>query len=196
MSLWFKAADAGLTSAAVFPEIGGYAAPPVLLNGTGSNGWHAIVKLPAGITPGRHEIRMRVRGSAYSNPVRIGVDVDEEEPTRRTVATSADSGFRIEGATDGKTWDPYRVHHGPDACISLWVHGLPDECRAADVRVRLGGNDLPCVFLSEPDPAGLRQVNALLPLGLEPGKLDVNVTVGDVVTPPIEVEILPGISPA
>ena len=169
-----------------------YAARPVQVFASGGDGWHAIFKLPCGIAAGWSAVRVRVPGSAFSNPVRIGVDVSEEERQRRTLATPGGAEIRIEIVADGKTWERNQVRTRQDACISLWVRGMPEGCHAADVLVRLGGNDLPCIFLSEPDPAGLRQVNALLPPGLAPGQVDVNLVVAESVTAPVGVEVVAG----
>jgi tRNA (mo5U34)-methyltransferase len=190
VSVWFKAAGAALGPDDVFAEIGGYAARPVQVLASGGDGWHAIFKLPSGIEAGWRDVRLRVPSSACSNTVRIGVDVSEEERRRRAEPTPGSTEIQIEIVADGKTWERNQVRVRQDACISLWVRGMPAECRAADVLVRLGGHDLPCIFLSEPDPAGLRQVNALLPPGLAPASLSVNLVLGGVVSPPAPVEIV------
>ena len=192
VSVWFKAASPALGPDEVFAEIGGYAARPVQVHTSGGDGWHAICKLPPGIAAGWRDVRVRVPESAFSNTVRIGVDVSEEERRQRTLATPGSAEIRIEIVADGKTWERNQVRTRQDASISLWVRGIPESCRAADVLVRLGGDDLPCIFLSGPDPAGLRQVNALLPPGLAPGKVDVNLVVGENVTTPVGVEVVAG----
>jgi tRNA (mo5U34)-methyltransferase len=190
VSVWFKAAGEALGPDEVFAEIGAYAARPVQVFSSGGDGWHAIFKLPCGIAADWSGLRLRVPGSAFSNPVRIGVDVSEEERQRRTLATPGGAEIRIEIVADGKTWERNQVRTRQDACISLWVRGMPEGSRADGVLVRLGGNDLPCIFLSEPDPAGLRQVNALLPPGLAPGRMNVNLVMGDVVSAPAIVEVV------
>ena len=131
-----------------------------------------------------------MRESAYSNTVRLGIDVSAKELDRRAQASGNDLEFRIEGTTDGKTWEPNMVRIGPDACVSLWVRGLPGGLGTRDVNVRINGRELPSVFVSEPDTNGLRQVNALLPVGLTPGAVDINVAVEDLVTSPVQVELV------
>jgi tRNA (mo5U34)-methyltransferase len=192
VSVWFKAAAPTLDAGDVFAEIGGYAARPVDVRASGGDGWHAIVKLPPGIAAGWCGVRVRVAGSAFSNTVRIGVDVEEDDATAHSRPASDAAGIQIEIVADGKTWERNRVHARQEACVSLWVRGVPDGCREADVVVRLGGHELPCIFLSEPDPAGLRQVNALLPPGLPPATVDVSLVVGSAVSAPAVVEIIAG----
>ena len=190
MSIWFKSSQKKLADSDVFPEIGEYGARPSLVLNTGRDGWHAVVKVPPGLSPGWHDVKIRVRDSAYSNIVRIGVGVPTSERHQRDVATE-ESQVEIKSVADGKTWEPNHVRSGPGACISLWVLGLPAVCSAADVIVRLAGNDLPSMFVSELDAKGLRQINVLLPAGLHAGKTSVNVAVGAIVSEPVYIEIVP-----
>lgn len=190
VSIWFKAGDSDLNESDVFPEIGPYGVRPVFVRCSGGDGWHAIVKLPVGLPRGWTDVRMRVRDSDYSNTVVIGVSVTEDERRERTLATGGDDPLTIEIVADGKTWERNQVRKVVDACISLWVRGLPGNCELRDVSIRINGCDLASVFISEPDPAGLRQVNALLPSGLEPGSVEVNVCTSDATSPPVRVDIV------
>ena len=180
VSIWFKTGEDQLSCDDIFPEfVGpeiGYASRPVIVHATGGDGWHANCKLPTRLDPGWYEARLRVRNSPFSNAVRIGVDVPTaQEPA----AVSASSEVAIRLVTDGRNWDRYRVSCGADACVSLWVAGLPDPCERAHVRVRLNGADLPAVFVSSHDREGLSQVNALLPAGLPPGPASIAVVFGE-----------------
>jgi uncharacterized protein (TIGR03437 family) len=58
------------------------------------------------------------------------------------------------------------------------------------VIVRVNGNDLPSLFVSEADSSGVRQINAAIPAGLPTGKTSVNIAVGTSVSEPASVEIL------
>jgi tRNA (mo5U34)-methyltransferase len=191
VSLWFKTEQVGLTENDVFPEAGEFGARPVVIHNVGGDGWLVVFKLPPGVMPGWTPVRLRVRDSAYSNSVRLGIDVSAEELRRRTQASGNDAEFRIEGATDGKTWEPNIVRIGSDACVSVWVRGLAHR-HSDNVVMRINGRELPSVFISEPDSVGLRQVNALLPAGLPPGRVDINLAAGDSVTPPVQVSIVSG----
>ena len=189
VSIWFKSSERKLGDSDVFPQVGEYGSHPALVHNTGQDGWHAVVKLPPGLSPGWHEVRIRVRDSAFSNTVRIGVGVPPSE--RHRPGTTVENGFEIKSVADGRTWERNLVRMRPDASISLWVLGLPPECGASDVIVRLSGNDLPSLFVSEPDPAGLRQINALVPSGLRAGKTFVSVAVGSSIAEPVHLEIVP-----
>ena len=54
---------------------------------------------------------------------------------------------------------------------------------------RLNGTDLPATFLSEPDREGLRQVNALLPSGLEPGEAEVRLAFREAESAPVSIRL-------
>jgi len=187
VSLWFKTGQEGLTCDEVFPEIGGYGSRPVIVHPTGGDGWHANCKLPTRLDPGWYETKLRVRGSAYSNSVRIGVDVPAEEKSGPE-AGSPEVAIRL--VTDGRSWERYRVNVGVDACVSLWVAGLPDPCDRAQVRVRLNGADLPAVFVSSHDREGMSQVNALLPAGMAPGRGSIVLVFGDRLSEAVELELV------
>jgi SAM-dependent methyltransferase len=176
VSLWFKTGEQQLACDEVFPEIGGYGTRPVIVHSTGGDGWHANCKLPTRLDPGWYDARLRVRGSECSNSVRIGVDVPAAAAAA-AVVTSPDVSIRL--VTDGKSWERYRVSVGRDACVSLWVAGLPDVCDRANVRVRLNGADLPAIYVSSHDRDGLSQVNALLPAGLQAGPASISLIFGE-----------------
>ena len=188
VSLWFKTGQERLTCDEVFPEIGGYGSRPVIVHPTGGDGWHANCKLPTRLDPGWYETRLRVRNSASSNAVRIGVDVAGTQAGMPVPQGSAELAIRL--VTDGRSWERYRVNVGPDACVSLWVAGLPDLCDRAHVRVRLNGADLPAVFVSSHDREGLSQVNALLPAGMAPGHGSVVLIFGASQSEAVELELV------
>jgi tRNA (mo5U34)-methyltransferase len=187
VSLWFKTVQEGLSCDDVYPQIGPYATHPVIVHATGGDGWHANCKLPPGLDPGWYDTRLRIRDSAWSNPVRIGVDIPEGERRHATVA-SGDLSIRL--VTDGRTWERYKVHVGMDSCVSLWASGLPEDCDRSQVRVRLNGTDMPAVFVSAPDAEGASQVNALLPCRMHPGPASIVLVSGEVESPPVEVQLV------
>ena len=188
VALWFKSGRAGLTKADVFPRIGPYGSHPVFLENTGGDGWQVNCKLPPGLAPGWHPATLRTTESAWANPVRIPVDLSAAE--RRQPPPNAASEIRIAIATDGKTWERNLVHTGLGSCISLWVAGLPEGAGKEDVAVWLDGDELPAIFLSEPDPQGLRQVNAMLPTGAQPGDYAVSAGCAGAVSLPVPVRLV------
>ena len=136
------------------------------------------------------------RGSPWGNSVRIAVDLSPEQRRQRPACTEA-SDIRIAIVTDGKTWERNLVqvgahsgvHAGLESCISLWVSGLPQSATRESIAVWLDGDDLPAVYLSEPDAEGLRQINAMLPSGAHPGDYVVAVAFQDIVSESVPVRL-------
>ena len=188
VSLWFSSAEDALIADNVFPEVGSYGSRPVKVVGAGHGGWEAVFKLPPGLQPGWHPVRLRVRDGAWSKPILLGLDVSEAQRRERTVP-SGEHAIQIDSATDGQTWERNLVRMGTDPSIALWVRGLAG-LSIDDVRVRLDGWDVPAAFISQPDANGLSQVNAMLPHGTPAGTTAVNVATGDSVSAPVRVEIV------
>jgi uncharacterized protein (TIGR03437 family) len=67
------------------------------------------------------------------------------------------------------------------------VKGLPPEATLADVRIRLNGSDLPATWLAPPEDA--RQINALLPAGMQSGRALVAVVFNNSETNAIAIEL-------
>jgi tRNA (mo5U34)-methyltransferase len=188
VAIWFQSARAGLTAADVFPRIGPYGSHPVFLQNTGGDVWQVNSKLPPGLTPGWHPVTLCTKNSAWGNAVRIGVDLSFEERRQRPACPGA-SDIRIAIVTDGKTWERNLVHTGLDSCISLWVSGLPEQAAKRDVAVWLGGDEMPALFLSQPDDKGLRQINAMIPSGALAGDYMVGVAFQDTVSEAVSVRL-------
>jgi tRNA (mo5U34)-methyltransferase len=191
VAIWFNSPRADLTTADVFPRIGPYGSHAVSLRNIGGDCWQVNCKLPPGLGPGRHPATLRTINSPWGNSVRIAVDLSAGERRQRPTPTAA-SNIRIAIVTDGKTWERNLVHTGVptgiDSCISLWVSGLPEEAAMDAIAVWLDGEDLPAVFLSEPDAQGLRQINAMLPSGAQPGDYAVAVAFRDTVSEAVQVQ--------
>ena len=124
--------------------------------------------------------KLRVEGSRWSRPLRIGID----SPLWQVTGTST---LEITRVADGRTFESRRVQVGGGSAISVWVAGLPAQTTAEDVSIRLNGSDLPAVWLA-PNHAA-RQINALLPAGLEPDDADVSVVFRETESRAIAVEL-------
>jgi tRNA (mo5U34)-methyltransferase len=189
VAIWFNSPRADLTTADVFPRIGPYGSHPVSLRNIGGDCWQVNCKLPPGLGPGRHAATLRTTNSPWGNSVRIAVDLSAGQRRQRPAPIAA-SNIRIAIVTDGKTWERNLVHTGIDSCISLWVSGLPEPAARDSIAVWLDGDDLPAVFLSQPDAQGLRQINAMLPSGAQPGDYAVAVAFQDTVSDAVPVKLV------
>jgi len=185
VSVYFRSAAAGLGCDDVLLEIGPYAVRPGEVVDAGGDGWLAVCKLPPGLEPGWHELRLRVRGSQWANTLRIPVDVPAQDPT-----APVDSSLAINLVTDGKTWDRWRVKGGPNSSLSLWALGIPDGTEQKDVLVLLNGMNLPAIYVSATDAEGQKQVNATLPAGLPPGKYKLRLECSGRISAPADGELV------
>ena len=87
-----------LTRDDVMPEVGGYGVRPLSVWQFGEERWQVDFKLPPGLTPGWHDVRVRLRDSRPSNALRIAVDLPFEPGP-----------IQIAGVCDGKTWAPNEI---------------------------------------------------------------------------------------
>ncbi|MDP9169600.1 MAG: DUF1698 domain-containing protein [Acidobacteriota bacterium] len=158
LTFYFSGGWANLNCDNVYPTVGPFGSRPIHVASTGA-GWQATCKLPPGLAPGWHEAALRVENSASSAPVRIGIDV------REWPQVPVHPGVRLTRVADGKTFENGRIRLGADSAISAWATGLG----AGPVCLRLNGTDLPAIWISPEDGNAPRQVNGLLPSGLQPG---------------------------
>jgi len=185
VSLWFRCEEPGICCDNVYVEIGPYGARPVTVVSSGRDGRLAVCKLPPGLKPLWHAVRLRVAGSLPSNAVRVPVDLSIEERRKRLLAPPSPD-LHIISVTDGRTWEPWKVRAGPGSCLSVWIRGIPD---AAQVCVLLEDVDLPAIFVSE-DREGWKQVNSMIPQGIRPGKACVRLECAGKVSAPVEIELI------
>ncbi len=164
-----------LTRDSVFPEVDAYGVRPVFVGEVEGAGCLVHFKLPPGLAPGWHEVRVRTAGSAPGKPQRIAVDF-----------VSLAQQLAITGACDGVSWTPSRVSLS-NGFLSLWVAGLPENADVANVRVDVGGEKQVVHFVGAPDDQNVRQLNVLTQ-SCRPGTQEAVVAFGEVHSPPVSVE--------
>jgi hypothetical protein len=161
----------------VFPEAGGMGVRPIYAGV--AEGGYALVhfKLPPGLGPGWHEVRLRTKSSAPSNGMAIAVDLE----------TSAGR-LEIKGASDGVTWEAGRVSaaHG---FLSLWAEGLPENADIHNVAVCIADRPQGVTFVGPADAKGARQINARLGK-VGPGRHGLRVGFGETRSPEVEFEVV------
>jgi tRNA (mo5U34)-methyltransferase len=193
---WFSMAEPDAARMApdcgnVFVTVGPYATQPVGVRNIGGTGWQANCKLPLGLSRGWHDVRIGVGESAWSNSLRIPIDLARAE--RREFSRSATElippDFEIAVAADGLTFERSRVRVGVQSCVSVWAAGLPDGARKADISLRLDGADLPAIYVSHSDKEGLKQINATLPPNMEPGEYLLAINLRGVESRPVSIQL-------
>ena len=179
VSVFFDSPAEQLTREDVKPEVGGYGVKPLGVLPWGKHRWQADFKLPPGLAPGWHEVRVRVRGSGPGNALRIAVDLP-----------LAPGRIRIAGARDGLTWTPLQVDLSRGDTLSLWIEGLPENADRHNLRVSLAGSRLEVLYIGPAGANPARQVNARVPAEAENGTAQLLVVVGDQRSEPVEIQVL------
>jgi hypothetical protein len=167
-----------LTLDDVRPEVGGYGVRPVELNAAGEGEWSAILKLPPGLTPGWHEVGVRVGGSRPGPAKRIAVDI----PLRVRA-------ILIRGVTDGTTWMQDRIDLSLGEVVAVWATGLPENVDSTNLSVALGDTQLAVEYIGA-DQGGIRQINARVPTGFPTGPAQVVVSIGDTASPTADLTVV------
>jgi tRNA (mo5U34)-methyltransferase len=192
LTVWFKTSEKDLNSGNVFVQVGPYGCRPINVSTIGGTTWQATCKLAPGLIPGWHDVSLSVRSGGWSNRSRIPVDLSRKERQSPPIFSGA---LTIESVRDGKTYEFNRVRVGvPESSVSAWVSGLPDGMLNTHVSLRLDGSDLPAVFVSETDAQGLKQVNAMVPMGMEPGEYLLTVRARDVESRQVPIRLIDGLA--
>ena len=174
MTVWFKTREADLDCDNVFVNVGPYGCRPVNVKSIGEHMWQTNCKLAPGLERGWRDVRIGVRDSKWSAPARIPIDLSRAD--RQSSPGAVSNSLEVIRIIDGKTYAPDRVRVGvAESSVSAWVRGVPDGASAAEISLRLDGADLPATFVSGMDAQGLRQVNAMVPMGAEPGEYRLSV---------------------
>lgn len=143
----FRSERAAMTRHHVQFQIGPYGAHAVYLKRHNDGTWEANVRVPLGLAPGWHDVRIRTE-SGWSNPVPLAVDLPLEAAP-----------LEITGAADGATWQGGMISSGH---LAVWVRGLPVNADIANVRLAVDDQKL-AVHYVQPGSAGdVRQINASL----------------------------------
>jgi tRNA (mo5U34)-methyltransferase len=165
VTCWFSSERDDLSREELRFEVDGLGSPALFLQREDGPRWVANFRLPPGLEPGWRQVRLWLRGTPYSDPLRIAVDVPLQAGP-----------LRLGGVRDGVTWRPDSVSAG--GRLSLWVAGLGENCDRSNVRVWLGEMRLAVDYVGEPDAGGLRQVNAAVPGDCQVGEYSLRVEFG------------------
>jgi tRNA (mo5U34)-methyltransferase len=170
------APGAAISRDTVFPEAGGFGVRPVFV-GVNDSGYTVVhFKLPPGLTPGWHEVRLR-GGTATC---RIAVDLE-------TVAER----IEIVGTRDGSNWEQDTI---ASEFLSLWVRGLPENADLHNVEVWIGEKRQVVTYVGA-ESEGLRQVNVRVQ-GVGPGGCLVWVRFGETRSGYRSLKAVGGLKPA
>jgi tRNA (mo5U34)-methyltransferase len=147
------------------PIVGEYGVSPIFTGKTDAGYWQVNFKLPPGLPPGWHPVRL-----GNSNAIEIAVDI----------APDIDE-LRLESASDGVTWDRGRMSLR-NTFLSAWVQGLPRNADVHNVKAYVAGERQQVTYVG---PDG--QINLRLS-GVAPGEHAVRIECGGVASNPLAVE--------
>lgn len=83
--------------------------------------------------------------------------------------------IRIRRITNAFSSEPVAAVGGRFASISLWVEGLEETADLSVLDLRIEGRPAVLTYLGRAEADGIRQLNALLPEGLNPGLVEVSL---------------------
>ncbi len=185
VTVWCHSEEPHLTCDDLCVRVGPYGTRPAGVRNI-ENTWQANCKLPLGLAPGWHDVSIALRDSEFSSPARIPVDL----PREARLGGAVQGAFKIEIVCDGRTWERKQVRAGLGASVSAWVTGLPDGIRRTEISFRLDGTDLPASFVTPAnDEQGRKQINAMVPAGLERGGYQLTVRFRDEESPVVKIEL-------
>ncbi len=149
LTCWFTPEQESLTRDDLRPEVAGFGVPALSLRRDPKGNPHFSCRLPPGLESGWYDVRVRTKGSEFSNPCKIAVGL----PVQGAPV--------VQAACDGLTWRQDEVirNDSGEGYLTLWIGGLGETCDRNHVRVYFDGRRLPVEYVSEPHD-GIRQVNA------------------------------------
>jgi SAM-dependent methyltransferase len=156
--------DGHLTKDDVLVEVDRYGVPALILVHHDAGYWQVNCKVPPGISPGDHEVRVGTKAAGFSEPVRIRMLPLGAE--RRYGQTAFLEGVlevdppvvvRVENTMDQST--TFRGYRNETlACRFTHTDETPDLSK---VQLSIGGNPYPLLSVERPEP-GMWQINARL----------------------------------
>jgi hypothetical protein len=147
LTYWFTCDADTLQKDQVLPEVGEFAAPVLVVKKMDGGVFVANVRMPPGLSPGAHDVRMRLEDSAFSNQRTIFLD-----------APLCAGQFEIVKVFDGVTWRENEVSLSEGGFLTLWVTGLPEGADLISTELYAGVQRVPLTYVGEEVPA--RQINA------------------------------------
>ncbi len=160
----------------VYPEVGGFGVIPIWVASSAENRWRVNFKLPLGLSLGWHDVRIRVRGSHWSNTVRIALDLPLDT-----------QGVHVVAVCDSHSWAQGVVNIPPGE-ISAWVAGLPDNADIQNVKAYAGGLRHDVTYVEPREGVNGRQINIRLRGGIAPGRHELTLRFGSVQSAPASFE--------
>jgi tRNA (mo5U34)-methyltransferase len=180
VSCWFRAPEARPPRReTVQPTVGDWGSAPLSVERKDADVWQCNFKLPPGLDPGIHDVRVRTSGTAFSNALPIAVD---------TPATAG--ALAIAGLCDGRSWKPGELSAVPGAVLALWARGVPANADRNNTEVLLDGRRLEIDFVGRASGGEPIQINARVPGGIAGGARAVSIRIGNTISEPAALNVV------
>ncbi|MFN7918737.1 MAG: DUF1698 domain-containing protein [Bryobacteraceae bacterium] len=178
ISCWFESARETIGRNDLIIDVSGYGVPTLYTRSDHPGVWTANFRVPLGLAPGWHDVKLRFPESQYSNAVRIAMDIPPQPVGLSLVAVCGAHG-----------WTDFRMTPVDNGFLCVYVKGLSENCDRNNLRVMLGGKRIAVDFIAAPDENGVRQINVAAG-SPAPGPYQVHVEFGGVVSNslPLQVE--------
>ena len=178
LTYWFTCDAASVEKDQVLPEVGEFAAPVLVVKMVEPGVFVANVRIPPGLAPGPHTVRLRLADSAFSNERTIFLDT----PLRA-------GQFEIGRVFDGVRWTESRISLSAGGHLSLWVTGLPPGADVISTELYAGSQRVALTYLGPELVDGARQMNAQLGGVFQPGRWNLHLRQGIGVSNVVQVEV-------
>jgi tRNA (mo5U34)-methyltransferase len=158
----------------VFPEVDGFGVAPISCTLT-ENGLLVSLRVPPGLSSGKHEARIKIGKAGWSHPRQFFLDLPP-------ISNEID----LVSVQDGITWQEGEVDWARDGWMTLWVNGLSPEADAGNTVVEVAG----VPHLPETVSVELGQVNVRLRPVIRAGTQSVRVLHRGAQSRPINVTVV------
>jgi tRNA (mo5U34)-methyltransferase len=193
--LYFRTEAPDLTRDRLRVEIDGYGAPVLVLVNLRGAEWQANLRVPPGLSPGPHQVRLRTAGSPYSNAFQIAMCEAGCTPHKSSIPQSPPDALNdpppvIYEVRNGMTEsDVFHGHRNEYVCCRFRASGSGLD--RASIILEIDEAEQPVLFLTDLGD-GNWQTNSRLPAGLQPGAHRVRLrTLGSAFSPPAEIFFRP-----
>lgn len=125
--IWAEWRDSPPDRQSVFPLVDDYGVPPLYCLPAGE-ALHIAVRLPPGLAPGPHTVRLKIGARAWSEPVPFFLDLPP-----------LSGAIEIGPVQDGVTWQVGQVEWPRGGWLTVWAAGLSEEADPGNTVVHIGG---------------------------------------------------------
>jgi hypothetical protein len=165
LTLWFSTPVAKLSRKDLRPEIGGFGTQALFLKNQDAGHWMLNIRVPPGLTTGRHSVRLRTAESRFSNECYIYVD-----------CATVVGDIEIRSLCDG-------ISRRENVCVTvtgrfatLYAGGVAQNSDPNNLQVVIDGVPVSPIFIGALDENESRQINFQCLKDLPPGKHELRLT--------------------